>query len=163
MGVRGYALRVIRHALASSSPLLHSHFSQNRREVGTAVYEPTLTVPPPCARGEINLVAETLVDSSLFFLALSFLASLRLAVRDFFSMDMRRSFLDPRHYTAVAHSCRSHFSSDRWDALHLAPVESVSHAVGKLTCAFSEHKREGLCLIHPGMKQLLLCTRANGP
>jgi hypothetical protein len=36
-----------------------------------------------------------------------------LPVRDFFSMDMRRSFLDPRHYTAVAHSCRSHFSSDR--------------------------------------------------
>jgi hypothetical protein len=84
------------------------------------------------------LVAETLVDSSLFFLALSFLASVRLAVRDFFSMDMRRSFLDPRHYTALAP-----FERQGGDALHLAPVESVSHAVGTLTFPFSEHKQEG--------------------
>jgi hypothetical protein len=67
-----------------------------------------------------------------------------LAVRDFFSMDMWRSFLDRRAlYRGCPKLSLAFFERQGGDALHLAPVESVSHAVGTVTCAFSEHKREG--------------------
>ena len=57
------------------------------------VQDPILIVLPP-VRVTFNLVEETFVEPGLLFPTLAFLVSTLLFTRDFFSMDIERSFLD---------------------------------------------------------------------